>query len=177
MHNGARDWSFWWCDACVTQPIFFTQEEPQKSFLPPHSTSSYISPLFLSYLCLFFFGAQWLWKFAYSQSFFKVWKTDLFHYRRVSKPLHNCFILYFFPISYLCLLVLAPNNSEHLLKSKILYHNILIVESVPRLQCRAAPPSLSAPLLCSASQRESLGAHSMVQTVCYSEWPKVCFSL
>ena len=37
MHNGAQDWSFWWCDACVTQPIFFTQEDSKKKrlYFPP----------------------------------------------------------------------------------------------------------------------------------------------
>ena len=51
MHNGARDWSFWWCDACVTQPIFFTQDEiqrPQKScFTCYFLFFSVFSPIFL----------------------------------------------------------------------------------------------------------------------------------
>ena len=92
MHNGARDWSFWWCDACVTQPIFFTQEEPQKSFLPPHSTSSYISPLFLSYLCLFFFWCPMVVKICLFPKFFKVLKTDIFYSRRATKVLHSIFL-------------------------------------------------------------------------------------
>ena len=52
MHNGARDWSFWWCDACVTQPIFFTQDESSKE--PPKKLlhlllllSFFSSPIFL----------------------------------------------------------------------------------------------------------------------------------